>query len=109
MNAKEKQAIETEIDAQLAALRKTITDLEGEIKPIAPDVGLGRLTRMEAIGSQKINEAALRDARKKVSMLERAKKKFATGEYGLCMHCGSEIPFGRLFIMPEAENCVNCR
>lgn len=36
--------------------------LERVTKPVEPDEAIGRLTRMEAIGSKSVNEAALRQA-----------------------------------------------
>jgi DnaK suppressor protein len=108
MTEEQKQAIKEEILEQLNTLKTTVKDLESEIKPIAPDVSLGRLTRMEAIGSQKMNEAALREAKKKISLLEQALKRLNKNEYGICKHCGAEIPYGRLMMMPETDSCVEC-
>ena len=36
-----------------------IADLEESTKPISPDKGLGRLTRLEAMQDKSVNEAAL--------------------------------------------------
>ena len=34
--------------------------------------------------------------------------RIANGEYGSCMRCGGDIPYGRLLVMPEAAHCVSC-
>lgn len=30
------------------------------------------------------------------------------GEYGSCMRCGGDIPYGRLVVVPEAAHCISC-
>lgn len=34
--------------------------------------------------------------------------RMANGEYGSCVRCGANIPFGRLVVLPEAAHCVSC-
>ena len=35
-------------------------------------------------------------------------KRLEEGTFGLCVECGGEIPFERLFVMPEAGVCGGC-
>jgi RNA polymerase-binding protein DksA len=35
--------------------------------------------------------------------------RIATGKYGYCLRCGSQIPSGRLEAVPEAELCLDCQ
>lgn len=108
MTSQDKEAIKMEVLAEIESTQKIITDMEKDIKPIAHDVSLGRLTRMEAINSQKINEATLRDAKKRLNLLYHAIKKIEQGKYGICCECGKEIPIARLRFMPETSLCVEC-
>jgi DnaK suppressor protein len=96
-------------------IRKTISELKEDIEaykaltqPIAPDDSIGRLTRMEAINSKSINEAALRKARTKLSRLERILRDIDDPDFGLCQTCEEPIPFARLMAMPESSLCVAC-
>lgn len=34
--------------------------------------------------------------------------RIADGEYGSCMRCDGDIPYGRLLVMPEAAHCISC-
>jgi DnaK suppressor protein len=29
-------------------------------------------------------------------------------EYGSCIRCGADIPYGRLVVLPEAAHCLGC-
>ncbi|WP_407944216.1 TraR/DksA C4-type zinc finger protein [Marinifilum fragile] len=29
-------------------------------------------------------------------------------KFAICIRCGSEIPIGRIMIMPESKKCVRC-
>jgi DnaK suppressor protein len=96
-------------------IKKRIEDLKGNIKsyqaltqPIAPDNAIGRLTRMEAINSKSINEAALSKAQQTLSKMERALKMIYDPDFGLCRECEEPIPFARLMIVPESDLCVEC-
>ncbi len=40
--------------------------------------------------------------------MEDALKRIDNGTYGICTHCGAEIPSERLDAMPYAQLCVNC-
>lgn len=108
MNADEKRAQKEKIEDEIAVVKREIAALEENTRPIAPDVSLGRLTRMDAIASKGVNEAALNDARGKLQKLEQALEKLDGAGYGICVGCGQPIPPARLEFMPEATTCVNC-
>lgn len=40
--------------------------------------------------------------------LFKALKQMETGQYGICLTCGAEIPIQRLLIVPGALNCIAC-
>jgi len=40
--------------------------------------------------------------------VSRALVRLREGNYGLCTDCGTEIPFDRLRVEPQAERCVPC-
>ncbi len=51
------------IEKDIILLQKQIKELEEKVKPIAPNCGLGRLTRLEAMGEQSVNNKILESVR----------------------------------------------
>lgn len=97
------------------AIKKKITKTEADIleykelsQPVAPDVSIGRITRMDAINNKSVAEAALREAENKLIRLKNALANIESKSFGICIKCHAEIPFKRLLIMPESIKCVNC-
>lgn len=77
-------------------------------KPIAPDVAIGRISRMDAINNKSITEAALIQAEDKLKNLQRVLSKIDDEDFGVCLKCHKPIPLGRILIRPESLYCVNC-
>ncbi len=77
-------------------------------KPIAPDVAIGRISRMDAINNKSVTEASLRQAEEKLRNLNHVFSKLGTPGFGLCLNCRKEIPIGRILIRPQSLHCVNC-
>ncbi|MCF8069672.1 MAG: TraR/DksA C4-type zinc finger protein [Desulfobacterales bacterium] len=85
-----------------------IKSLREATKPVSPDNAIGRLTRMEAIQSKHMNEAALCSVEKKRSLLKDALNNIDDPDFGICKRCEEPIPIGRIMLMPETTLCVNC-
>jgi DnaK suppressor protein len=77
-------------------------------KPTAPDVAIGRVSRMDAINNNSITEAALRTAEEKLSGLQYVLTKINEEKFGLCARCGNTIPMQRIILRPQSVHCVNC-
>lgn len=45
---------------------------------------------------------------REISSVKRALDRIQDGTYGICAHCGEEIPQARLEASPEATSCVDC-
>ena len=41
--------------------------------------------------------------------LTEALRRMEDGRYGVCGNCGASIAYGRLLVVPEATNCLECR
>jgi len=54
------------------------------------------------------NATVSRDV-KELRELEAARVRLAAGEYGVCIDCGQEIGFERLFAQPGAARCLFCQ
>tara|TARA_B100000767_G_scaffold236146_1_gene229735 strand:+ start:475 stop:807 length:333 start_codon:yes stop_codon:yes gene_type:complete len=77
-------------------------------KPIAPENSIGRISRMDAINNKSVVEAALRESKMKLIDLKSIKTKINSENFGMCVSCNIEIPYGRLIIRPNSKKCVNC-
>lgn len=108
MSPEEKKQITQKLLQEIDATKKDIERLEELTRPIAPDNAIGRLSRMEALNSKSLNEAALEDALIKLPKLENTLAKIDQPDFGNCKKCGAEIPFKRLLFMPESSLCVAC-
>ena len=108
MQEAEKKKLASQIREKIETVKDDIVSYEKLTQPVAPDVAIGRLTRMDAIGNKSINEAALREARNTLAKLERALKMIDQPGFGLCRECEEQIPVARLMIMPESDMCVGC-
>jgi len=108
MTLAQREQLNNKIIEEIAALEVEIAALQEKTKPIRPDVSLGRLTRLEMIGEQQINEHALREANIRKNKLNYALQKVNDEQYGICMECEEEIAFERMMIVPESMYCINC-
>ncbi len=108
MNSEEKSKLLEIIKERIDSVKKEIAELQEFIKPIPLDASIGRVSRMDAINNKTINEASLREKKKILQRLEKAMENSESKEFGLCMKCGNEIPFGRLEYMPHTTRCVSC-
>jgi RNA polymerase-binding transcription factor len=108
MKNDEKAKLKENIKEKMKAMKENIVSYKELTKPVSPDNAIGRLTRMEAINSKSINEAALKKAKETLLKLERALAKIDTPDFGLCIECEEPIPFARLEILPETDLCVQC-
>ncbi|MFO8065942.1 MAG: TraR/DksA C4-type zinc finger protein [Bacteroidales bacterium] len=105
MNIKE---IEKKLEEEILKTEKLIEEYKELTKPVAPDVAIGRVSRMDAINNRSITEAALRQAEEKLNKLKFVLSKIDSPDFGVCIKCKKEIPLGRILIRPESSHCVNC-
>ena len=108
MSNAEREILRQHIRERIAAVTGDIAAFKAGSAPVSPDNAIGRLTRMEAINSKSINEAALRKARTTRTLLEKALRAIDSEDFGLCRDCEEPIAFARLMAMPEAALCVAC-
>lgn len=108
MNPEQIEQLRRHITEMIKSVKADIASYVQITKPISPDNAIGRLTRVEAMNSKSINEAALRMSENRLERLERALTLLYDPDFGFCAECEEPIPFPRLMIMPEAEYCVAC-
>ncbi len=108
MTQKEKETIKETINLDIHSLKEQISILEEKVKPIAPDCSLGRLTRLEAMGEQHVNNKILDESKIRLTRLTNALSRIDKPMVGICIECEEEIGFGRMSIRPESVRCVEC-
>jgi DnaK suppressor protein len=108
MTQEELDQIRVRANRKLADLDERIAEYRELTKPIPPSEAIGRVSRMDAINNRSVNEAALRQLEEEKDQLEKAMDRMRDAKYGKCMRCGSDIPVGRLMLMPGASRCVRC-
>jgi len=101
MNSREREEFKEVIISEIASQKH-------QIESLLKDNAIGRLTRMEAIGSKGVSEASLGSAQRKLARLETALNKTEDPEFGICIRCLNPIPKGRMILMPESVTCVAC-
>jgi len=108
MNAQEKQQLRERIQEEIQSAREQVMELKEMTQPIAPDAAIGRLSRMEAINNKSVNELLLSKTEAKLQRLEASLASIDSDGYGLCRSCKQPIPLGRLMMVPESTQCVEC-
>lgn len=104
----EKTQLRNLIAKKISQVEDLINELEDLTRPIAPDVAIGRVSRMDAINNKSVNEAALRQAREKHRSLKHAQENIDNPSFGVCTSCGVQISIGRMMVMPESTRCMRC-
>ncbi len=69
---------------------------------------VGRLSRMDAMQRQAMEQAQERSRVAELARLDQAMRRLEDGEYGWCLTCGAEIAAARLEVDPAAAVCVEC-
>ena len=108
MDKTQLKEIQEKLLSEIANTQKKLHEYTELCKPIAPENSIGRISRMDAINNKSVVEAALREAKNKMQQLHVMKKKIKAPDFGACVKCKKEIPFGRLMIRPHSKFCVNC-
>ena len=108
MNKKEKDSLKDKIGEDITTLKEQIAILEEKVKPISPDCGLGRLTRLEAMGEQDVNNKILDESRIRLTRLGNALLRIDKPMFGVCIECEENIGIGRMSVRPESVKCVEC-
>ena len=106
---------------QIASLRATLeqllTDLRKQVALASPATStvvlnqskVGRLSRMDALQQQHMANSTLQQAKKRLTLVQKALGKMSKEDYGYCERCDEVIAFARLQARPEAQLCLKCQ
>lgn len=108
MHPSEQERFRPIIAARLAALDMELHALDEECRTIAPDVSIGRLSRLDSMQHQQMALAGKRRLEEERGRLREAERRIIQGMYGRCLLCGKDIAEVRLEHQPDAVTCVPC-
>lgn len=101
-------SIRSIIETRIEEIETFLAQDDPESKPVAPDVAIGRLSRLDSMQAQQMNLAQQRRLREELEHLHSAQERMDKGTYGTCAYCLSPIAYERLEAMPDAVVCISC-
>ncbi len=108
-SAEDRRRITEALSALHVELTEMISNLAGAAETVELDQGQqGRLSRIDAMQSQKMAEAQIRRARVRRDRVENILAQAGDPDFGCCGDCGDLIPMPRLMARPDAVLCVEC-
>jgi DnaK suppressor protein len=96
------------IDARVAEIVAELDAASDSTKPIAPDVSVGRLSRLDSMQMQQMALAGKRRLEEQRVRLHEACRRIEAGTYGRCLRCDHDIAIERLQHQPDAVMCMPC-
>lgn len=97
------------LDRELAKLERSMRMTDEAARPVELDQSaVGRLSRMDSIQNQGLTRNLQERERAKLGLIAAALRRLDEGSYGACSECGTELPFERLLVFPEAPTCAGC-
>lgn len=108
MSPEEKKVFRENLHLEIDHCTQSIEGLQEFLKPIAPNVAIGRLSRMEALSEKGIRVENLRTESQRLQQLKRALERLDEESFGRCANCNQAIPKQRLLAVPASRLCVQC-
>ena len=103
------EKLKTLLEAQLTSLSETEEVAEKAAQTVELDQSkVGRLSRMDAIQQQAMDNAIEARRQNNLQRIEAALRRLDEGHYGYCLKCGDEIAAERLSIDPATPLCASC-
>lgn len=102
-----------ELTEQLGRLKEELEagleEARDSAKPVDLDNPIGRLSRMDAMQQQQMEDAHKRRIELRLERVKVALIAVERDEYGDCQLCEEPIGYKRLKIVPESPICVSCQ
>ena len=96
------------VEARIAEINGKLGMGDADTKPIAPDVAIGRLSRLDSMQMQQMALDAKRRLNTELQNLKNALGRIDKETYGNCGLCRKEIAEARLEAQLDAVLCINC-
>ncbi len=101
--------LRTELQRQLIRLEQSMRVTEKALQTVELDqTAVGRLSRIDSLQNQSLSKGLREREVVRLSQLREAISRIEKETFGLCIACGGEIPYERLFVVPEAPVCGGC-
>jgi DnaK suppressor protein len=101
--------LRAEIARQLEKLERSMRVTGESVEPVKLDqASVGRLSRIDSLQNQRLARNLQERERAKLAQIQAALKRLHARTHGLSTECGAGIPFGRLYVFPEAPTCASC-
>ncbi|MDX1506820.1 MAG: TraR/DksA family transcriptional regulator [Woeseiaceae bacterium] len=99
-----------------AGLRKELeakkAELEARLERITANLRRGyeadSKERAKQMEDNEVVDALGNEAREEVAKIAAALRRMDSGDFGICVECGSDIGRGRIEAYPYAEDCIDC-
>lgn len=108
MEADQQSVFRPFITARLTEIEKELAAMGDSTEAIAPDVSIGRLSRLDSMQHQQMALAGKQRHEEERSRLVAAEFRIDEGTFGSCLLCSKDIATGRLEYQPDAVTCVPC-
>lgn len=95
-----------ELASELEALDEASTESRTAVE--LDQSRVGRLSRMDALQAQAMNNAVAARRRAKQAAIQAALQRLEEDEFGFCVTCGDAIAEKRLLSDPAAAICLHC-
>ncbi|MCG8505445.1 MAG: TraR/DksA family transcriptional regulator [Sphingomonadales bacterium] len=105
----DKKAIRARLEAlrdDLVALSEASEEARGAVD--LDQTKVGRLSRMDALQQQAMDQAIEARRQTDLKRIEAALKRLDGDDYGYCLRCGEEIAAERLELDPATTLCTDC-
>jgi DnaK suppressor protein len=97
------------LEGELRRLERSLGFSAEALKPVELDqTAVGRLSRIDNLQNQGLTRNLHDRERARIGAVVAALGRIESGDYGRCGGCGGWIAYGRLLVMPEAEDCGGC-
>ena len=108
MTPEQKEELKDSIHERIAELEASVEKLKDSSKTVELDGSIGRVTRMDAIQIQRMQEGQLKVTQANILTLKESIQKIDEGTFGKCLYCKKQIGFERLKALPESKTCIEC-
>ncbi len=96
------------VEARITEINEKLGMGDADTQPIAPDVAIGRLSRLDSMQMQQMALNAKRRLKTELQKLQNALARIDKKTYGNCGLCRKEIAEARLEAQLDAGLCIHC-
>ena len=108
MEREEQERFRAIVTARIEELEEGVEGAAEDVRAVAPDRGIGRLSRLDSMQMQQMALNARARKLEEIRRLKEALTRIDRGVYGVCQLCRQDIAPARLEYQPDARLCVSC-